>query len=384
MRRYLLIFVGIFLAAVLPAYGQNTLPNTFARWTAGSRSDLARPPVNSAPQPVRDSNPAQSADADWTAREEYGFLAGEAATYTRGADSLQVTLYRMKDPSGAYGEYSYLRTPEMPRADLAEHSCMSRDRALVLTGNLVLEIRGSDLPKSRPDLAVLVESVSRHSEQGLYPTLWQRLPVTGIIERTDHYVLGPAVLSKLFVNLDGDWIGFSQGAEAELARYRYKSREFTLLIVDYPTPQSAQKKFSELVQKGVVNTSAAEGVKPLYAKRSLTLLAIVLGPESQAEADVLLNQVHSGTEVTWNEPSFSFTDPGIGTMILGAIMGTGIICAFALISGLAFGGFRLVVKRLLPDKVFDRSSQMQVLQLGLSSKPINAEDFYGFGRSDGK
>jgi hypothetical protein len=64
-------------------------------------------------------------------------------------------------------------------------------------------------------------------------------------------------------------------------------------------------------------------------------------------------------------------------MIAGAIFGTGIICAFALVSGIAFGGFRLVVKRFFPDRVFDTSNHLQVLQLGLSSKPINAEDFYG-------
>ena len=62
---------------------------------------------------------------------------------TRAAiDALDVTLYKMKDPSGAYGEYSFLRTPDMPRADLAEHSSMSRDRALALVGNFVLDVAG--------------------------------------------------------------------------------------------------------------------------------------------------------------------------------------------------------------------------------------------------
>ena len=374
MKRHLFILASILLAAALPAFAQSSLPNTFARWTAGARSDIVRPPASSPP----------SADVDLDALQEYGFVAGQTTTYTRGGDSLQISLYRMKDPSAAYGEYSYLRTPEMPRADLAEHSSLTRDRALILTGNLVLEIRGNDLSRHRSDIAALVGSVSRHAEPGLYPTLWQRLPATGFVERTDHYVLGPIVLSKLFASRDGDWIGFSQGAEAELAHYRYKSRELTLLIVDYPTPQTAQKKLSELEQKGIVNASAAAGAKPLFAKRSLTLVAIVSGTESQTEAEILLNQVHSGTEVTWNEPSFSFTEPGIGTMIVGAIMGTGIICAFALIAGLAFGGFRLAIKRLLPDRVFDRSSQMQILQLGLSTKPINAEDFYGFTSRHGK
>ena len=52
-------------------------------------------------------------------------------------------------------------------------------------------------------------------------------------------------------------------------------------------------------------------------------------------------------------------------MIVGAIEGTGVICLFALVAGIGFGGFRLMTKRLLPERVFDRTSTMQVLQLGL-------------------
>jgi len=58
---------------------------------------------------------------------EYGFVSGEQCTYTRGNDSLETQLYVMKDATAAYGEYSYLRTPELPKAGLAEHSSMSRN-----------------------------------------------------------------------------------------------------------------------------------------------------------------------------------------------------------------------------------------------------------------
>src|ERR1700675_2536074 len=108
------------------------------------------------------------------------------------------------------------------------------------------------------------------------------------------------------------------------------------------------------------------------------MLEIVSGAPTRALAESLLNQIQSGTQVTWNEPTFQFKEPTIEMMIVGSIIGTGVICGFAVIAGVAFGGFRLVMKRALPNKVFDRSSQIQVLQLGLSSKPINAEDFYQF------
>jgi hypothetical protein len=378
MRR-LLLTIAIFFACSISARAQGILPNSFGQWSGTTKPGLT-PPV------VYNGDKIGSFDAARhdTALKEYGFVAAEEGTYTRGSGTLQVTVYKMKDPSSAYGEYSYSRTTDMLRADLGEHSSASHEHALILIGNLVLEIRGQDLQKLQPDLKALVATVTPKAEQGLYPTLSDRLPRQGFVDRSDRYVLGPAVLTEFFPLADGDWLGFSQGAEAEFANYHVAGKNLALVIVDFPTPQTAQKKLTELQQKYNVNAQNAAGDSPLFARRSITLLVIVRGATTQKEADALLNQVSSTAEVTWNEPNFQITQPNIGTIIVGTIIGTGLICAFALISGIAFGGFRLVVKRFLPDRVFDRSSQMQVLQLGLSSKPINAEDFYGLGGSPPK
>lgn len=373
MQRRILLCLVLITAALFgsrPAPAQSILPLSFAGWTANSKEPF-RPTAASA---------QASPDKAMAVAQEYGYASGERATYFQGADKLEVAVFRMKDASGAYGEYSYLRTTEMPQADLAEHSVMSRDRALVLDGNLVLEIRGNDLPKLKADLKSLVAAVRPHAEKGILPTLVNDLPTNDFVDRSDHYVLGPAALNQLFPVAMGTDLGFSGGAEAEIARYRLAGRDATLLLVDYPTPQTASKKLRELQQRFNVNDSQTGSRSPaLYAKRVLTLLVFVAGAKSQTEANTLLGQVQSGTELTWNEPTFSLTEPSIGTMIVGTIIGTGIICLFALISGLAFGGVRLVVKRALPNKVFDRSDQLQILQLGLSSKPIKAEDFYGLG-----
>ena len=87
----------------------------------------------------------------------------------------------------------------------------------------------------------------------------------------------------------------------------------------------------------------------------MTMLAIVSGARDQAEANALLDQIQSGAEVTWSEPTFRFKEPTIGGMIVGAIEGTGVICLFAVIAGIGFGGFRLITKRFLPGRVFDRT-----------------------------
>jgi hypothetical protein len=377
MQRRIVLCLTLVTASLLwtwPADAQSILPLSFRDWTLNNREPFAPADMPST------TGPGASGRQALAVAQEYGFASGERATYFRGAEKLDVEVSRLKDASGAYGEYSYLRTPDMPRSDLAEHSAMSRDRALVLDGNLVLDIRGNDLPKRNADLKVLVAAVTPRAEKGILPTLMNDLPTKDFVDRSDHYVLGPVALNQLFPVAMGNELGFSQGAEAEIARYRLAGREATLLVVDYPTPQTASMKLRELQQHFNVNDSQNNNTSPaLYAERSLTLLAFVAGAKSQAEANTLLDLVQSGTELTWNEPTFSLTEPSIGTMIVGTIIGTGIICLFALISGLAFGGVRLVVKRALPNKVFDRSNQLQILQLGLSSKPIKAEDFYGLG-----
>jgi hypothetical protein len=380
MRHAIALFILFVLLAALPASAQGILPNSFGGWSGSATAGLNPPVVYNG-----DHVASTAADQQAAARQEYGFVSGEEGSYSRGKDTLQVTLYRMKDPSGAYGLYSYLRAPDMARSGPNEHSVMTREEALVLLGNLVLDIHGSDLTKDSDALNALVGAVSAKAQQGPLPTLTEHLPVKGFIDRSDKYILGPVTLNQFFPVSQNDWLGFSTGAEAEVARYHVDGRELNLLIADFPTPQTAQKKLNELQQVYHVNAADADQYStPVFGKRSITLLAIVFGARTQAEADKLLNQVQSGAEVTWNEPTFQFKEPPITTMIVGAIIGTGIICSFALISGIAFGGFRIVVKRFWPDKVFDRSSTMQVLQLGLGSKPINSEDFYGIERNQPK
>ena len=365
IRPFIVVSLFLLFVAVIPASAQAILPQTFAGWTAGTTIVPT----------IEFKDPTTEAVS-----REYGIVSVEKVAYSRGKDALNVSLYNMKDPSGAYGLYSYLRSPEMAHAEPGDHSVISRERALLLDGNLVLDVNGTDLPKVGKDLNALVAAVTPKAEQGPLPSLSEHLPVKGFVDRSDKYVLGPVTLNEVFPVSADDWLGFSHGAEAEVAKYKVNGRDMALLIADFPTPQVAQKRLVDLQQLYHLNPKNPDAnSSPLFAKRSITLLAIVSGAKTQAEADELLAQVASASEVTWNEPTFQFKEPSIGAMIVGSIIGAGVLCMFAVVAGIAFGGFRLLIKRYFPDKVFDRSATMQVLQLGLGSKPINSDDFYGSG-----
>jgi hypothetical protein len=362
MRRVIGLFIAILCLAAWPAHAQQILPMQVSGWTQ---------PTGAVPLHSAAETPAILA--------EYGWKSTDAAVYGDSSKGFGVVLYVMSDPSGAYGLYSFFRTPDMARSNLTDHSSISSDRALVLVGDLVLDIHGVDLPKLEPQLKALVAAVEPKAHGGALPVLGEYLPQKNMIEKTDRYVLGARTLDQLFPGGIGNSVGFQSHAEAELAHYRLGGHDATLLLVDFPTDQLAQRQLAELQKNFNVNgANQSDGSPVLFAKRSATLLAIVSGASSQTEANTLLDQIQLETDRSWNEPTFQFKEPSIGMMIVGSIIGAGTICMFALIAGISFGGLRLVVKRVMPGKIFDTKRHLQVLQLGLGSKPINSDDFYGY------
>ena len=192
-----------------------------------------------------------------------------------------------------------------------------------------------------------------------------------------------------------DWIGFADGAEAELALYQIHNDPVSLLLVQYPTRQLAAKHLEALGKLFVVNplndsvnqSSNQEAVNQeaavsgssrpdLFVVRKMALLAIVTGTRSPAVATSLIREVQYETQITWSEPSWKATEKPFALMLYEVFVGTGVILVYAVVASLAFGLIRLTIKRVLPNQVFDRPNQIEVLQLGIYSKPIEAKDFY--------
>ncbi len=195
---------------------------------------------------------------------------------------------------------------------------------------------------------------------------------------TVHYVIGPLSLAHFVPIGTDDWMGFDYSAESILAKYRVGANEETLIVTSYPTQQVAAKKFADMLRRFTFDPPG--GVPPgktvLFGKRVSSYVAVVVGASSRQAANKVLDQVGYESNVTWNEPKQSYTEPGINTMIVEAFLGTGVIMLFAIAAGIGFGGVRVLAKIFLPNKIFDREKQIEILQLGISSKPIKAKDFY--------
>lgn len=345
------------------------LPASFAGWGASS-----------APLVTSPAGLDQLLGADAAGFREYIVKSVEQRNYAQGNQTAAITMYRLRDPSSAFGAYTFLRNESMSVVNLGAYASASRERALIVVGEMLLDVTvpAKQARPSDADLKQLADVLNKQADQTPYPTIGEHLPDKDRVRDSEHYFLGPRSLAQFVPLGTDDWVGFDHSAETIVARYRIAGKEETLLVASYPTQQIAAMKFSGMLRRFTFDPPGAvpAGQTVLFGKRVSSIVAVVVGAESRDAANKILDQVGYESAVTWDEPKQSYTEPGIGPMIVGAFMGTGAIMMLAIAAGIGFGGFRLLVKIFLPNKVFDRDKQIEILQLGISSKPIKAKDFY--------
>jgi hypothetical protein len=367
MRNILLAaFVGgLWLAPGLSA--QQPLPERFGSWAASGPSAGVAPAVAG-------KQPGEAV----AVLTEAGLVSVSRRLYTSGSHSLALTLYQLRDSSGAVAAFTYVRARGMISSDLGIRAALARDRGILLSGSAVVEAEGL-ANVTTADLRALAATLARAADKTPPPPIPGYLPLTGRLPGSDRYIVGvagfraaAAELSRPELTALAEKVGFNAGAEAALARYRDGRGETALLLIEYPTPQ-----FAGLHQKHL-EAALASSAQPggLSIRRKGSLLSVVLPGTSAATARALLDGVRFETDLTWNEPSQTATDPPWATTIVKTFVGTGVFLLAAFVFGIAFGGVRVITKLFFPGKVFDRRERMQILQLGLASKPIDADDFY--------
>jgi hypothetical protein len=371
MRKLFSAILLVSLLAVMPrpASAQGILPPAFAGWTASAPATAVAPgSLDSLLGP------------DATAFREYVVKSIEQRAYANGNQIASITLYRLRDPSSAYGAYTFLRSDSLADASLGAYASASQERALIVVGEMLLDI-SVPAKQSRPsdaDLKQLADQLDKKADHTPYPFIGEHLPVPGRVANSVRYVIGPRGLAHFVPLGTDDWMGYDYSAESILAEYQVGQNHETLIVTSYPTQQVAAKKFADILRRFVFDPpgGVAPGQTVLFGKRVSSYVAVVAGAPSRQAANKILDQVGYESNVTWNEPKQSYTEPGINAMIVEAFLGTGVIMLFAIAAGIGFGGLRLLAKVFLPNKIFDREKQIEILQLGISSKPIKAKDFY--------
>jgi hypothetical protein len=138
------------------------------------------------------------------------------------------------------------------------------------------------------------------------------------------------------------------------------------MLISYPTPQIAATQLKRIESA----LQAHElGDSNIAFKRTGPILAMVSGRASNGDTKSLLAQINYDADVTWNEKTYFTRRDNVANLIVGIIILAAIVCGLSVVAGIAFGGFRMVVKRFFPGRVFDRPEQMEIIALHLSDEP---------------
>lgn len=135
------------------------------------------------------------------------------------------------------------------------------------------------------------------------------------------------------------------------------------MLISYPTPQIAADHLRKIEA-----TQAQAAAPVVFSKRTGPIVVVVSGALSPSEAKSLLASVNYDADVTWNENTHFDKRNNIGNLVWNALVLCGIMMAFALVVGIAFGGLRVLVQRIIPEKVFHREEQIDFISLRLSEK----------------
>ena len=360
-RQFLFVFAFAVLSAANssaqqsnPAQQHQVLPDTFASWHVTGCVDRPERPELS---------------------QEAGVREFRACEFSSGKQDAAIWAGRYRDPSSAYEVYTSLLRRTMQPSTVGRFTAVDDKGLLALVGDIVV---GVEQPRnvSTKDLQELTSLIAAKSDKTPLPPIRTYLPQEDLENATQRYALGPVAFRAAAEALGrpefavlADAVGFSSGAEAMLARYKAGA---LLILIDYPTPQLAELHLRHL--ESSLPEKAKQGGATVERKGSL--LSIVMAPAMPGYAANLRNAVNYETQVTWNEPSATATDPPWSVILYRIFVGTGIFMVAAVVLGIAFGGLRVFTKRLLPGKIFDRPERMEILQLGLSGKTIDPRDFY--------
>jgi hypothetical protein len=351
MKRLLTLFV-VLLSTLAWAKEPNTvLPKVFAGWEFQSAETGAD---------------AAKADPVYAGLlKEYGFVDIATAQYSKPGRKMTVKIARFNDASGAYGAYSFYRTPEMAPENIGDLAASNNERVLFYRGNLLVDVKLDKItPMSGGELRELasVLPVPSGNDANL-PSVLNYLPKQAMVENSTKYVAGPVALSRLESPLTPELINFSTGAEIASAQYKTGEGLAMLELISYPTPAVAAERLRSIES---YHPAALNGVVPtLYSKRTGPLVAVLYGKVAENEAKTLLASVNYDADITWNQNTHYDKKNNIGYLLVNIIMLIGILLGLMIVAGLVFFGFRLTMKKYFPERVFDRPENVDIIQLNI-------------------
>jgi hypothetical protein len=327
--------------------------------------------------PTKSADPVAVDEANAAVLKEYGFQRLEKATYTRDdGRTLEIKAAAFDDASGAYGAFTYYKSPAMLNEKIGGQASSLNTRVLFYQGNILVDAVFDKLTvMSAAELRELAGLLPQPPPDARnLPPLPTYLPRQSYEKNTAKYIMGPVTLDRVGSPLPTAMVDFKSGAEVVIGKYAVNAGEATLMLISYPTPQIAIEKLRQIDAVHHVDSQSQSGVAPIldigpfFDKRTGPIIVIAAGPLSQAEARSLLSSISYEADVTWNENTYLSKKNNLANLLFNVIILCGIILGLSLVAGLGFGGLRILLKRLFPNRVFDRPEDMEFISLHLGDQ----------------
>jgi len=343
------IFVALALCGLAAAADTNFLPNSFAGWT-----------LTGTPQVTRE---AATVDTAYPAvLQEYGFTEAETATYTRpDGRKLTIKAAQFKDATGAYGAFTFYRQPMMRTEQVGTKAASANERTLFFRSNVLVDatfdhVTGMSASELR-ELAAALPAAKGQNDR--LPSLPEYLPKQNAVDNSARYMIGSQALAVAGTPLTAEQIGFQFEPEILQQQYSLPDGPLTLMLLQYPTPQIAGDRLRALEPVAKANPSG------LALRRTGPILVVASGAVDNRDARALLGSVNWEADVTWDEATATPKRDNIGNLIVAVFSLIGILLVVMLIFGIFFGGFRLLLRRLFPNRGFARPDELEIIQLHL-------------------
>ncbi len=261
---------------------------------------------------------------------EFGFQTGEKTAFADADRNMSITAWRFSDSTGSLAAFFTLRPVDSTPTERTKYSIETKTGALIAAGNYLLQFEG--LKPSDAELNYLAGVLPKYSSAAL-PTLLSHVPAAGRIAGSDRYILGPESLAKFTPGIPPSAAAFHFGAEAAVAKYGKPGKESTLVLFNYPLMAQAREQLGQFQQ-----------VPGAVVKRAGPIVALVLHAPTPDDAERLLSQVTYNAQVTVTEKVPTLKDNPVNLFWNIAILIL-VIFGFCILSGLVFGGIRLLLRR---------------------------------------
>ena len=256
---------------------------------------------------------------------EFGLQEAERAEYAGAKGRFAISAWRLTDATNAQAAMQLLRTALPAGASIQQR------------GNYVLQFEGRKPPEEET-MMQLILSMPRFDHSSL-PALTGFLPAAARHRYSERYILGPASLEAFIPGMSPSLVAFHFGTEGQLARFKDKDGDVTVVLFNYPNPQIAKERLA-----------AFQEHKQYIARRSGPILSVVTQTATPDAAERILAQVRWEGNVTLNQQMPDPKGDNIGVLFLNITKFSGMMAVFALLAGVGFAGFRLLGRKLSGQK----------------------------------